>query len=105
MAATLLSGLLILLLSNIVWKVEITGVPIDIEKKIAKELNNYGIHPGAWTFSLEPASDIQQDLLRDIPELLWVGVEKMGTTFHLEGVEKIVVKKRSCLRTKKSYRS
>lgn len=92
-AATLLSGLLILLLSNILWKVEITGVPTDIEKKITKELNNSGIHPGAWTFSMDSPSDIQQNLLKHIPELLWVGVEKMGTTIRLEGVEKIVVKK------------
>src|SRR5699024_9771076 len=28
----------------------------------------------------------------DIPELLWVGVDQKGTTFFLEGVEKIVVK-------------
>lgn len=92
-ASALLSAFLILVLSNILWKVEISGVPVDIEKKIVKELDNYGIHPGTWTFSMESPSEIQQNLLRDIPELLWVGVEKMGTTFRLEGVEKIVVKK------------
>lgn len=87
----LLSILLILFMSNILWKVEITGVPKEIEEKISKQLNAYGIHPGAWIFSIEPPGKIQQRLTEDIPELLWVGVRQKGTTYQLEGVEKIVV--------------
>lgn len=90
--ALILSLLLIIFLSNIIWEVKITGVPKDIEEKISKQLDNYGIHSGAWTFSLDSASAIQQELVKDVPELLWVGVHKKGTTFFLEGVEKIIVK-------------
>ncbi|SHF68184.1 sporulation protein YqfD [Ornithinibacillus halophilus] len=90
-AATIISILLILFLSNILWKVEIAGVPKDIEEKIDKQLKSYGIHPGAWLFTLDKPGVIQQKLAEDIPELLWVGVNKKGTTFYLEGVEKIVV--------------
>jgi similar to stage IV sporulation protein len=89
--ALLMSVLLIIFLSNIIWEVKVTGVPKDIEEKISKQLDSYGIHKGAWTFSLEPASSIQQKLVEDVPELLWVGVHKKGTTFFLEGVEKIIV--------------
>ncbi|CDQ39619.1 MULTISPECIES: sporulation protein YqfD [Virgibacillus] len=87
-----LSILLILFLSNILWEVKITGVPKDIEEKINKQLNQYGIHPGTWIFSLESPKEIQQQLLDDVPELLWVGIDQKGTTFYLEGVEKVVVK-------------
>ncbi|HLR40730.1 MAG TPA: sporulation protein YqfD [Virgibacillus sp.] len=90
--ALIMSLLLIIFLSNIIWEVKITGVPKDIEEKISKQLDNYGIHSGAWTFSLDSASTIQQQLVKDVPELLWVGVHKKGTTFFLEGVEKIIVK-------------
>lgn len=89
----LMSIMLIIFLSNIIWGVKITGVPKDIEEKISKQLNNYGIHSGAWIFSLESPNAIQQKLVNDIPELLWVGVHQKGTTFFLEGVEKTIVKK------------
>ncbi|PAV29028.1 sporulation protein YqfD [Virgibacillus profundi] len=88
----LLSLLLIIFLSNIIWEVKISGVPKDIEEKISKQLDSYGIHPGSWIFSLDSPNAIQQKLVEDVPELLWVGVEQKGTTFFLEGVEKIIVK-------------
>ncbi|WP_156290695.1 sporulation protein YqfD [Oceanobacillus salinisoli] len=89
--ALLLSVLLAVFLSNILWKVEITGVPKEIEEKIMKQLDSYGIHRGAWIFSLEQPNTIQQKLVEDVPELLWVGVDQRGTTYHLEGVEKVIV--------------
>lgn len=90
----ILSVLLIFFLSNIIWEVKITGVPKDIEKKIDKQLDAYGIHAGSWSLTLKPASVIQQKLVNDIPELLWVGVNKKGTTYFLEGVEKAIVKEK-----------
>lgn len=92
-AAAVLSILLITLLSNIVWKVEIAGLPQELENKVNKQLRNYGIHPGTWTFTLEAPSTIQQRLLHDIPELLWIGVKKRGTALEFQGVEKIIVQK------------
>lgn len=86
--------LLILYLSNIIWDIKINGVPKDIEKKITKQLNTYGVHTGALSFSIDSPSIIQQKLLHDIPELLWVGVEKKGTTFQIEVVEKTIVEKK-----------
>jgi len=89
----ILSILLIIFLSNIIWKVEIAGVPKDLEEKISKQLTNYGIHPGVWIFTTDSPGEIQKKLENDIPELLWVGVEQKGTTFFLEGVEKLIVEK------------
>ncbi|MBP1968704.1 hypothetical protein J2Z83_000798 [Virgibacillus natechei] len=92
MVGLIMSFMLIIFLSNIIWEVRITGVPSDIEEKISKQLNNYGIHSGAWIFTLESPNSIQQQLVQDVPELLWVGVHQKGTTFYLEGVEKSIVK-------------
>lgn len=89
--ALAMSVLLVLILSNIIWKVEIAGVPTDIEEKISQQLEEYGIHPGAWIFTLDSPSDIQQQLIEDVPELLWAGIQQNGTTFYLEGVEKLLV--------------
>src|SRR5699024_479185 len=40
--------------------------------------------------SIDSPGIIQKKLINDIPELLWIGVHKKGTTFILEGGEKIV---------------
>ncbi|GAA0443094.1 sporulation protein YqfD [Lentibacillus halophilus] len=86
-----LSILLIFCLSNIIWDVRITNVPKDLEKKISEQLDEYGIRRGSWTFTLDSPSDVQQRLMNDIPELLWIGVQQKGTTYVLEGVEKTIV--------------
>jgi len=87
-----LSILLVFLLSNMIWEVKVTGVPKEIEEKIIEQLEQYGIHTGSWILSLDSPNEIQQNLVDDVPELLWVGVDQKGTTFYLEGVEKVVVK-------------
>jgi len=91
--ALLISLTVIFLLSNILWKVTITGVSKEMEEKINEQLNIYGIHPGSWLFSIDSPGHIQQQLLNDLPELLWVGIDQKGTTFVIEGVEKVIVKK------------
>ncbi|MGP4107232.1 sporulation protein YqfD [Virgibacillus sp. L01] len=90
----LFSVMLIFFLSNIIWEVRIIGVPKDIEEKINKQLTEYGIHQGAWTFTLDSPSEVQQQLVNDVPELLWVGVHQKGTSYVLEGVEKTIVKEK-----------
>lgn len=91
--ATILSFLLIYALSNIIWSIQINGVSSDIEKKIIQTLEDEDIKKGSWMFSIGSSSDIQHTITQEIPELLWVGVEKKGTSFLLEGVEKKQVDK------------
>ncbi|MCF3941804.1 sporulation protein YqfD [Oceanobacillus alkalisoli] len=88
-----LSLFLFFILSNMVWQVTVTGVPEELEKKITDQLTSYGVYPGALSFTLESPNQIQQLLLEDVPELLWVGVDKKGTSFYLEGVEKLIIEK------------
>lgn len=91
--AFLVSMLFIIVLSNIVWDVKITGVSKEVEAKVNDELKELHIYPGRWLFLIDDPSIIQQKLLNDIPELLWVGVHKKGTTLNFEGVEKTIVNK------------
>lgn len=87
-----LSVLLFVVLSNMIWQVTVEGVPEELENQIREQLTSYGIFPGAFTFMMESPNQIQQSLLEDIPELLWIGVDKKGTSMHLEGVEKLIIK-------------
>lgn len=88
------SVLLLIGLSNIVWDIEITGVSTDIETRMEQQLEHYGIHRGSLIYQIDQPAVIQQRLLQDIPELLWVGIERKGTRYFFEGVEKTLVKKK-----------
>src|SRR5699024_9529674 len=61
--------------SNMVWQFSVTGVPKELETKIISKLNTYGVYPGAFKLTLDSSNQIQQQILEDIPELLWIGVQ------------------------------
>src|SRR5699024_4613044 len=91
--SALLSFFLIYALSNMIWSIQISGVSSDIEEKIMQTLEKEEVKKGSWMFFVPSASDIQFALTQEIPELLWIGVEKKGTTFLLEGIEKERIEK------------
>src|SRR5690606_40984277 len=63
-----------------------------LEDKLEKQLASYGLYEGAWIYSHESLDIVQHQLLNDVPELLYVGIEKKGTTYTIDAVEKLVVK-------------
>lgn len=89
--SAVISVVLLFILSNIIWSVNIEGLPEELEYKVAERLESYGVKRGAFIFNTPDPSTIQQQLIHDISELLWIGVEISGTSFVLKGVEKIIV--------------
>lgn len=86
--SVVLSFFLVFALSNIIWSIQVTGVSSDVEEKIIQALHDEQVKKGNWMFSVGTPSHIQHTLMEEVPELLWVGVEKKGTSFLLEGIEK-----------------
>jgi len=80
-----------LLLSNMVWKIEVTGANPKLEHDIRKELSQMGIKRGKLHFSVPNNEDIQSELMERLPSISWVGVRLNGTSYHFEVVEKKVV--------------
>lgn len=78
----------ILVLSNMVWRVEVNGADPATEHQIHKQLDKMGIKPGKLQFFVEDVESIQRNLTNTIQVITWVGVELRGTTFHLQVVEK-----------------
>src|SRR5690625_3677460 len=87
--AGILSIFLFFSLSQVIWLINISGVSKEIETKINNTLENQGIKRGAFKFLLNQTSYIQQNILQDVPELLWIGVEQKGTSLNFTGIEKI----------------
>jgi similar to stage IV sporulation protein len=77
-----------MILSNIVWGIEVKGAKPATEHQIRKALTEMGIKVGKLQFYMEDVEAIQRNLTNRIEELTWVGVELKGTTYHLEVVEK-----------------
>ncbi|QED48682.1 sporulation protein YqfD [Cytobacillus dafuensis] len=80
--------IVIFVLSNMVWGIEIKGANPATEYKIRKELTEMGVKRGKLQFFLDNVEGIQRKLSDNIEEITWVGVELKGTTYHLQVVEK-----------------
>lgn len=84
---------LIMVLSNMVWGIEIKGASPATEHQIRKELDKMGISVGKLQFSIDNVESIQRVLTDQIGALTWIGVELKGTTYHFQVVEKSEPKK------------
>lgn len=100
LAGSILFLIVIFLLSNMIWDIEITGAEPATEYKIEKLLKEIGVKKGQLQFLVETPESIQQHLTNNIDEITWVGVELSGTAYHLRVVEKSEPEK-----TEKSGRS
>lgn len=78
----------IMMLSNMVWGIEVKGANPATEYQIRKELDEMGVKIGKSQLFLKNVEEIQQDLTNNVPSITWVGVELRGTTFHFQVVEK-----------------
>lgn len=76
------------LLSNMVWRIDVKGASPEIEYKLRKDLHSLGVKTGVSQFSLPKLQTIQKILQDDNPSITWIGVQLKGTTFHFEVVEK-----------------
>ncbi|PEA85131.1 sporulation protein YqfD [Bacillus pseudomycoides] len=75
-------------LSNMVWKIEITGAKPETEYILIKELDKMGIKKGRLQFQMPNVEDVQRHLTDNINAITWAGLEIKGTTYHFKIVEK-----------------
>lgn len=75
------------ILSNIVWNVEVKGASPQVEHELRQIVNEMGIKRGAFRFSLPSVELIQRDVTELVAGATWVGVRQKGTTYEFEVVE------------------
>ncbi|RLQ98180.1 sporulation protein YqfD [Falsibacillus albus] len=80
--------LLITLLSNVVWRIDIKGASPQTEHKIRKELDRIGVQVGKLQFFVRDVDSIQKELTDNLKNITWVGVDLKGATYHFQVVEK-----------------
>lgn len=77
------------LMSNTVWQVQIKKVPTHLEHDINEQLKNLRIYPGALHLKALPVATIEEKLMGNLPNLLYISVKKRGTIYTIEAIEKI----------------
>ncbi|MCP3030354.1 sporulation protein YqfD [Halobacillus sp. A1] len=85
--AIVCSCLAVFLLANTLWSIKVEGLEPELEAAVKSQLDSYGIKPGSLSISMKQPREVQRLLLEDIPDLLWVGVKKQGTSYQLYGVK------------------
>ncbi|QDI89776.1 sporulation protein YqfD [Salicibibacter halophilus] len=77
----------LVLLSQMVWRVDIEGASPGIEHEIEEWAANIGLKPGQPQWELPPEAEIQQRVSEEVPGATWIGVERQGTTYQFHVVE------------------
>ncbi|KHD85197.1 sporulation protein YqfD [Heyndrickxia ginsengihumi] len=85
--------IIITLLSNMIWGVDIKGASPKTEHQIRKELDKLGVRVGNFQFFMDNVETIQHKLTNEVPNVTWIGVNLQGTTYHFQVVEKNTPKK------------
>ncbi|WP_054635480.1 sporulation protein YqfD [Thalassobacillus sp. C254] len=86
-AGACLFVVLLYLLSNMVWDVQIDGASPQVEHELKKLTEEIGVTRGAFQFTLPSPEELQLQVTNGIEEATWIGVEVKGTTYHFHVVE------------------
>lgn len=80
--------IVITILSNITWGIQIKGTNPETEHQIRQELDKLQIRVGTFHFFNQDLEKIQRELTERVENITWIGVELRGTTFQFQVVEK-----------------
>ncbi len=81
-------------LSNMVWKIEITGAKPETEYILMKELDKMGIKKGKLQFQMPSVEDVQRHLTDNINAITWAGLEVRERRTILKSLKKMSRKKK-----------
>ncbi|MCF6137967.1 sporulation protein YqfD [Pseudalkalibacillus berkeleyi] len=80
--------IIVFLMSNTVWNIEIRGADPKTEHHLQKVIDEMGIQKGKLIFRLPDPREIQYLATEKMDEVTWIGVTLEGTTFHFNVVQK-----------------
>lgn len=79
---------LVILTTCFIWDVEVIGTENIPKEKIVKTLHELGLSPGIFKYKLDLTS-IENQIMIEMEELAWIGIEIRGTKAIVEIVEKV----------------
>ncbi len=80
--------LIVFILSNIIWKIEIEGVNEDLNRKMRSILEENNVEVGRFHWTSLSNEQLKAKILHEVPDLMWVEISKQGTQINIQAVEK-----------------
>ncbi|MFD2704142.1 sporulation protein YqfD [Salibacterium lacus] len=80
-------ALTLVLLSKMIWNVDIHGASPPLEQELEGHLEEMGVKPGGFQFLVPDADTIQTLLMEEVEGTTWIGLHQHGTSFQFEVAE------------------
>ncbi|RPF55594.1 sporulation protein YqfD [Aquisalibacillus elongatus] len=74
---------LIFILSNMVWKIEISGGSPEVRYEVDELIGDLGMNRGSFMQSMESISSIEREIMNKVEEVSYVGIKRTGTSFYI----------------------
>lgn len=91
------SLIIIFILSNILFSIQIKGADPELELKINETLKKNQIHLGMFSPLIAKNAELEKILSKSLQNVTWVGVSKSGTSLKIQVVQKNLPKKEKIL--------
>ncbi|MFX3616050.1 MAG: sporulation protein YqfD [Sporolactobacillus sp.] len=88
---------ILLLLSNMVWSIQVKGADPRLETQIRNLLTRDHLFVGSLNFFVPNTKEIEEKLSANLPKVTWIGVSRAGTTYRVDVVQKKYPKKAKSL--------
>jgi similar to stage IV sporulation protein len=77
----------LLLMSSLIWDIEVKGNDKLSTESVLKAARQEGLYPFQWSFRLSSQDKLSRALMQKLPQASWIGVEKQGTLVTIQVVE------------------
>lgn len=77
----------LLLMSSLIWDIDVKGNDKLSTEAVLKAARQEGIYPFQWSFRLSSQDKLSRALMQKLPQASWIGVEKQGTLVTIQVVE------------------
>lgn len=79
----------IYVLSSMVWQVSISGVKDDTAQEVLEAAKESGVSVGSLRSSMDHVDVIADNILKKMPNLVWVGLQVSGAKVHIDALEEV----------------
>ncbi|WP_353948015.1 sporulation protein YqfD [Sporolactobacillus sp. Y61] len=85
---------ILIILSNMVWSVQIKGADPELEERIRTLLKEQHLYVGTLDIFVPDSGQIEDSLTSSLTKVTWIGVSREGTTYHIDVVQKKYAEKK-----------
>ncbi|MGM8214148.1 sporulation protein YqfD [Bacillaceae bacterium W0354] len=81
--STILAILLLFILSNMIWQVEIAGGSPEVRYEVEQLVDELGLKRGNFVQQTDNISIIEMEIMNKIENISYVGIKRSGSSFHI----------------------